>query len=86
MSDLLTGWLLFLSTAKSEDNPVVIQCDSSTVVGFIAASNSFFLGHVTLEVCAENCSKGQCQHNREPYGKIVLRALLLKKPWKTIDH
>ena len=58
MSDLLTGWLLFLSTAKSEDDPVVIQCDSSTVVSFIAGSGSTFLGYVTLKVCTENCSKG----------------------------
>lgn len=57
MSNLLTGWPLFLSTAKSEDGLVVIQCDSSTVVSFSAGSGNP-LGHVTLKVCTENCFKG----------------------------
>ena len=56
MSNLLTGWPLFLSTAKSEDG-LVIQCDSSTVVSFSAGSGNP-LGHVTLKVCTENCFKG----------------------------
>lgn len=57
MSNLLTGWPLFLSTAKSEDGLVVIQCNSSTVVSFSAGSGNP-LGHVTLKVCTENCFKG----------------------------
>ena len=57
MSNLLTGWPLFLSTAKSEDGLVVIQCDSSTVVSFSAGSGNP-LGHVTLKVSTENCFKG----------------------------
>ncbi|XP_022794432.1 F-box only protein 11-like [Stylophora pistillata] len=38
-----------IGAAKSEDNPVVIQCDSSTVVSFNAGSGNSFLGHVTLK-------------------------------------